>query len=46
MTGSRSVLTVLSLTGRWWMDSNGNGQMDSEDHFFSCPLLGPGRTEP
>ncbi len=32
--------------GRWWMDSNGNGQMDDDDHYFSCPLLGPGREEP
>ena len=28
--------------GRWWMDSNGNGEMDAEDSFFLCPLLGPG----
>jgi len=32
--------------GRWWMDSNGNGEMDPEDHYFLCPLLGPGRAEP
>ena len=32
--------------GRWWVDVNGNGQMDEGDHFFSCPLLGPGRAEP
>lgn len=32
--------------GRWWMDTNWNGEMDAEDHFFSCPLLGPGREEP
>jgi hypothetical protein len=32
--------------GRWWMDVNGNGEMDEEDHFFSCPLLGPGRENP
>lgn len=32
--------------GRWWMDVNGNGEMDNEDHFFSCPLLGPGREMP
>lgn len=32
--------------GRWWVDANGNGEMDSEDAFFLCPLLGPGRTEP
>ncbi len=29
--------------GRWWVDANGNGEMDSEDAYFSCPLLGPGR---
>ncbi|MEA3511187.1 MAG: hypothetical protein U9R51_07105 [Actinomycetota bacterium] len=28
--------------GRWWVDVNGNGEMDSEDAFFLCPLLGPG----
>ena len=32
--------------GRWWVDVNANGEMDHEDHFFSCPLLGPGRAEP
>lgn len=32
--------------GRWWVDVNGNGMMDDEDDFFSCPLLGPGRQEP
>jgi len=32
--------------GRWWMDVNGNGEMDEMDHYFLCPLLGPGRTEP
>ena len=31
--------------GRWWMDTDGNGQMDITDHFFSCPLLGPGRKD-
>ena len=30
--------------GRWWVDVNGNGQRDSGDAFFLCPLLGPGRT--
>lgn len=34
------------LGGRWWVDSNGNGVMDAEDHYFLCPLLGPGRTSP
>lgn len=33
------------LGGRWWVDLNENGYMDSEDHFFLCPLLGPGRSE-
>jgi len=32
--------------GRWWVDSNANGEMDAEDSYFSCPLLGPGREEP
>jgi len=32
--------------GRWWIDDNGNGEMDEEDVYFSCPLLGPGRSEP
>ena len=31
------------LGGRWWVDENGNGVQDSEDHFFLCPLLPPGR---
>ena len=31
------------LGGRWWVDLNENGEMDGEDHFFLCPLLGPGR---
>lgn len=30
--------------GRWWEDTNGNGYQDEGDHFFLCPLLGPGRT--
>jgi hypothetical protein len=34
------------LGGRWWVDENGNNIMDSGDHFFHCPLLGPGRTTP
>ena len=33
------------LGGRWWVD-NGDGVMDEGDHFFSCPLLGPGRETP
>jgi hypothetical protein len=32
--------------GRWWVDVNGNDMMDEGDHFFSCPLLGPGRSTP
>ncbi|MDX1665144.1 MAG: hypothetical protein R3272_15235 [Candidatus Promineifilaceae bacterium] len=28
--------------GRWWVDVNGNDEMDEGDHFFLCPLLGPG----
>lgn len=32
--------------GRWWMDANENGEMDYEDLYFMCPLLGPGRTMP
>lgn len=31
--------------GRWWMDnplSGVLGEMDAEDSFFVCPLLGPG----
>jgi opacity protein-like surface antigen len=31
------------LGGRWWEDKNGNGYQDEGDHFFLCPLLGPGR---
>lgn len=34
--------------GRWWLDLNGNDVMDPPDEngdkYFSCPLLGPGRT--
>ena len=31
--------------GRWWQDLNANDMMDPEgiDHYFGCPLLGPGR---
>ena len=33
--------------GRWWIDVNGNGEKDPEgvDHYFLCPLLGPGMSE-
>lgn len=34
------------LGGRWWEDTNNNGTMDADDHYFLCPLLGPGRMEP
>jgi hypothetical protein len=34
------------LGGRWWEDTNGNGEMDADDHYFLCPLLGPGRPTP
>ena len=34
---------VGHLGGRWWVDINPNGEMDSEDMYFLCPLLGPGR---
>jgi hypothetical protein len=29
--------------GRWWVDTNGNSIQDATDHYFLCPLLGPGR---
>ena len=51
-TGPNGLQTEFGPTddgyvgGRWWMDSNGNGQMDIDDDYFSCPLLGPGREEP
>ena len=32
------------LGGRWWEDTNMNGVQDATDHYFLCPLLGPGRT--
>lgn len=30
--------------GRWWLDLNGNDKKDPEgvDHYFVCPLFGPG----
>lgn len=31
------------LGGRWWIDLDENGLMDSTDKYFLCPLLGPGR---
>jgi hypothetical protein len=30
------------LGGRWWVDVNGDGEMNDGDAFFLCPLLGPG----
>jgi hypothetical protein len=32
------------LGGRWWVDLNDDNIMDGGDHFFLCPLLGPGRS--
>lgn len=34
---------VGHLGGRWWIDVDGGGEMDMDDKFFLCPLLGPGR---
>ena len=34
------------LGGRWWEDTNENGVQDANDHYFLCPLLGPGRPSP
>ena len=34
---------VGHLGGRWWLDMNDNQKMDKNDHYFLCPLLGPGR---
>lgn len=32
------------LGGRWWMDTTAPfGEMNEGDHFFMCPLQGPGR---
>jgi hypothetical protein len=31
------------LGGRWWVDVNGDGEMNDGDAFFLCPLLGPGQ---
>ena len=30
--------------GRWYVDINEDGVASAGDHFFVCPLLGPGRT--
>ena len=51
MTGPSGLQTMYGpgdqgyVGGRWWVDANGNNEMDSEDAYFSCPLLGPGREE-
>lgn len=34
------------LGGRWWVDVNGDGEQNEGDHFFMCPLQGPGRDAP
>jgi len=34
---------VGHLGGRWWIDMNGDEEMNEGDKFFLCPLLGPGR---
>ena len=31
--------------GQWWVDVNDNGEMDDEDNYFVCPIIGPGRDE-
>ena len=53
MTGPSGLQTEFGpgdpgyLGGRWWVDVNGNGEMDpGTDNFFLCPLLPPGRAEP
>ncbi len=51
MTGPSGLQTEFGpgdagyLGGRWWVDANGNNQMDEGDAYFSCPLLGPGRDQ-
>ena len=51
MTGPSGLQTMYGpgdhgyVGGRWRVDANGNNEMDSEDAYFSCPLLGPGREE-
>jgi hypothetical protein len=52
MTGPTGLQTEFGpgdrgyVAGRWWVDVNGNDEMDDGDHFFVCPLLGPGREAP
>ena len=31
---------------RWWVDADGDNEMDDDDVYFLCPLLGPGRETP
>ena len=33
------------LGGRWYMDNDGIEGPSAGDHFFLCPLLGPGRDQ-
>ena len=50
MTGPTGLQTEFGpgdtgyFGGRWWVDANMNGEMDAEDTFFLCPLLGKGST--
>ncbi len=30
------------LGGRWYIDANGNDEVDYDEPTFLCPLLGPG----
>ncbi|MCB1128462.1 MAG: hypothetical protein KDM81_18345 [Verrucomicrobiae bacterium] len=30
------------LGGRWWIDTDGNGERDDTDTYLLCPLLPPG----
>ena len=52
MAGPSGLLTEFGpgdsgyVGGRWWVDGNGNGEMDDEDAYFICPLLPPGRENP
>jgi hypothetical protein len=36
---------VGHLGGRWWIDVDEDGEMDADDRFFLCPLLGPGHDQ-
>ena len=52
MDGPTGLLTQFGpgdpsyVGGRWWVDLNGDGEMDLADMYFLCPLLPPGRAEP